>query len=259
MKKTVSILLAITLLFSALVLPVNAISVTDDDIAYFNSNIQKLKDLTMEKGEFLTDAGTKRYVISTTHKVEKDVFEVDSIYFTDNDEMRLVCTSFGSDMRVGVTLHFTKADEPAFFEYCHINPNTLGIVAMGQTENFDMITYPPESFLIGYSIVDSRLKDTETKVFTSLVKYSVHEWNDLLTSLIGCKLPGIGFGAANEEHDTDKNGFCKNCGRTVFDVSKCSCTCHKTDFFSRFITSFKMIFWKLFRIKQTCDCGINHY
>ena len=38
----------------------------------------------------------------------------------------------------------------------------------------------------------------------------------------------------------------------------CTCNCHKTGF-SGFIYKIMRIFWKLFRIKQICACGVAHY
>ena len=41
-------------------------------------------------------------------------------------------------------------------------------------------------------------------------------------------------------------------------IGGCSCNCHKTGFMG-FIYKIIRIFWKLFRIHQTCECGVKHY
>ena len=58
--------------------------------------------------------------------------------------------------------------------------------------------------------------------------------------------------------DNDGDGKCDSCG-TVLNPSKdCSHICHKTGFMG-FIYKIIRIFWKLFRIHQTCECGVKHY
>lgn len=40
--------------------------------------------------------------------------------------------------------------------------------------------------------------------------------------------------------------------------TNCDCMCHKTGF-AGFIYKIMKVFWKLFRINKTCDCGVAHY
>lgn len=144
----------------------------------------------------------------------------------------------------------------------------------------------------------SSFVDAEKVLFSSHALIAFSHWEDLVRELCGFGLAGIGFTRLCQNHvfsetsiatatceqegkvrytcnnctysyeettaptghsRINSKGICDKCGQKVIDVSKCSCTCHKTDFFSKLVTSFKMIFWKLFRIKQTCDCGIYHY
>ena len=58
--------------------------------------------------------------------------------------------------------------------------------------------------------------------------------------------------------DTNADGKCDNCGEIMEAVKTCTCNCHKTGF-AGFIYKITRIFWKLFRIKQTCACGMAHY
>ncbi|MCM1392887.1 MAG: hypothetical protein NC122_10500, partial [Faecalibacterium sp.] len=61
--------------------------------------------------------------------------------------------------------------------------------------------------------------------------------------------------------DGDKDGLCDACGATV-EVSdpseNCDHICHKGGF-TGFIYKIIRVFWKLFKINQTCECGVNHY
>lgn len=59
--------------------------------------------------------------------------------------------------------------------------------------------------------------------------------------------------------DSNSDGVCDECGSILENPSEnCSCICHKTGF-AGFIYKIIRIFWKLFGINKTCDCGINHY
>lgn len=59
--------------------------------------------------------------------------------------------------------------------------------------------------------------------------------------------------------DSNGDGVCDECGSILENPSEnCSCICHKTGF-AGFIYKIIRIFWKLFGINKTCDCGINHY
>lgn len=50
------------------------------------------------------------------------------------------------------------------------------------------------------------------------------------------------------------NGVCTNCGEKV----SCSCSCHKSGIVN-FFWKIAMLFYKLFRTHQVCDCGAYHY
>lgn len=62
--------------------------------------------------------------------------------------------------------------------------------------------------------------------------------------------------ATNNHADNDHNGRCDSCDRD--NTQGCDCRCHK-DGFAGFIYKIVRIFWKLFRTRQICDCGISHY
>lgn len=66
-------------------------------------------------------------------------------------------------------------------------------------------------------------------------------------------------GHVHGDHNSD--GKCDSCGESMMssDLSKnCSCSCHKTGFVG-LIYKIVRIFWMLFRINQTCNCGVRHY
>lgn len=52
------------------------------------------------------------------------------------------------------------------------------------------------------------------------------------------------------------NGICQNCGDDA--TAKCSCNCHKSGF-SGFFWKIQLIIYKLFRMNETCACGVAHY
>ena len=62
---------------------------------------------------------------------------------------------------------------------------------------------------------------------------------------------------ATGHKDNDKDGHCDICGADVEVV--CNCICHKTFFLMRLIYKIARVFWKLFGIAKTCDCGAIHY
>lgn len=72
------------------------------------------------------------------------------------------------------------------------------------------------------------------------------------------------FSYAVEHVDDNNDGECDRCGRKISEPassdpsSTCSHLCHKTGFMG-FIYKIIRIFWKLFRIHQTCECGVKHY
>ncbi len=58
--------------------------------------------------------------------------------------------------------------------------------------------------------------------------------------------------------DNNGDGKCDNCGVSLNPSEGCSCACHKGGF-SGFIYKIARFFWKLFKIHQTCECGVKHY
>jgi len=60
--------------------------------------------------------------------------------------------------------------------------------------------------------------------------------------------------------DADNDYYCDECGISLgtSGSQNCSCSCHKSGFMG-FIYKILRIFWKLFGIRKTCDCGAIHY
>lgn len=65
--------------------------------------------------------------------------------------------------------------------------------------------------------------------------------------------------------DNDNDTLCDICGKSLGQpgetdepAGSCSCICHKTGFSSLIYKIFR-IFWKMFGIKKTCNCGATHY
>ncbi|MCM1544497.1 MAG: hypothetical protein NC110_04275, partial [Ruminococcus sp.] len=65
---------------------------------------------------------------------------------------------------------------------------------------------------------------------------------------------------ATGHNDNDGDGYCDNCNKLLNEnpSENCSCMCHKTGFVGM-IYKLIRIFWKLFKMKQICDCGAVHY
>jgi len=64
--------------------------------------------------------------------------------------------------------------------------------------------------------------------------------------------------------DEDFDGNCDYCGDFSDRARACSCKAckyHKGElnFIQELFTSIQLFFWKLFRIKEVCDCGITHW
>ena len=62
--------------------------------------------------------------------------------------------------------------------------------------------------------------------------------------------------------DNDGDGICDNGCRDSMEsinAKKDGCICHKENGFMKFIYSILRFFWKLFKINQTCECGVAHY
>ena len=60
--------------------------------------------------------------------------------------------------------------------------------------------------------------------------------------------------------DKNDDGNCDICGYMV-DASKgkCSCLCHNDSLFGGIIFKIAKFFWKLFKMNETCLCGIKHW
>lgn len=54
------------------------------------------------------------------------------------------------------------------------------------------------------------------------------------------------------------NGVCLGCGEPEPQPDPCTCSCHKSGF-SGFFWKIKLIFYRLFRTNETCQCGAAHY
>lgn len=54
------------------------------------------------------------------------------------------------------------------------------------------------------------------------------------------------------------NGVCLGCGELEPQPDPCSCSCHKSGF-SGFFWKIKLIFYRLFRTNEVCQCGAAHY
>ncbi len=57
--------------------------------------------------------------------------------------------------------------------------------------------------------------------------------------------------------DNDADGICDSCGQDIA-VADCSCNCHKGGF-GGFIWKILRIFYKIFKTKEFCACGVAHY
>ncbi len=62
---------------------------------------------------------------------------------------------------------------------------------------------------------------------------------------------------ATGHKDTDGDGYCNDCGENIA-VANCKCNCHKGGF-SGFFWKILRIFYKLFKTKEFCVCGVAHY
>ncbi len=58
--------------------------------------------------------------------------------------------------------------------------------------------------------------------------------------------------------DSDKDGICDGCGDIMPEVKSCKCICHKKGIAKIFYKIFRFI-WKIFGMKKTCGCGLEHY
>ncbi len=65
-------------------------------------------------------------------------------------------------------------------------------------------------------------------------------------------------------HDYQGQAFCYNCNKYMIDSDgeaiECDCLCHNNDGLAKIVFKFLLFFFKLFKMKQTCDCGtVVHY
>lgn len=75
------------------------------------------------------------------------------------------------------------------------------------------------------------------------------------------------FGRVNYEplghKDNDGNGKCDNCSGLLYSdgekVEECGCICHNDSFLMKLIYKIVNFFWKLFKIRGGCECGMAHY
>ena len=270
MKRTISILLAVILICSIVAFPISASTVTDDDILYFKSNIQRIKDYISKNGKEYQILMGQKYLYIRDSKTENNQTEnADILYYPDSDKIELEFTS-SSDIPgiidiTSVTFCDISFEKQSFFKYFELLGN-YGTSAY--SSSFDMINYNPDDIItIHFTTVDNQPGKNASQEYIQVkadyffdLQYKAYSrWNSMLKELFGFYLQGIGISASRDEHSLNKSGYCELCGRRFVDTSNCSCTCHKNDFFSNFLTGFKMIFWKLFKIKQTCDCGLKHY
>ncbi|MGN1194202.1 MAG: hypothetical protein ACI4SB_01830, partial [Acutalibacteraceae bacterium] len=81
-------------------------------------------------------------------------------------------------------------------------------------------------------------------------------------TLYSCSVCGYSYKddivPATGHTDADGDEICDNCGANTNPAANCPCICHKTGF-AGFIYKIVRLFWKLFKIKQTCECGLPHW
>ena len=73
-------------------------------------------------------------------------------------------------------------------------------------------------------------------------------------------IPAIGHNIV----DYNGEDFCTNCYKYMIDTEQgetieCKCLCHNHDGLAKTVFKFLLFFYKLFNIKQTCECGTVHY
>ena len=61
--------------------------------------------------------------------------------------------------------------------------------------------------------------------------------------------------------DSNADGKCDSCNDSLSNIEakEDGCICHKDNGFMKFIYSILKFFWKLFKINETCACGVAHY
>ena len=61
--------------------------------------------------------------------------------------------------------------------------------------------------------------------------------------------------------DADGDGKCDECGKEIKHSTdlNCDCICHKQFWLMKVVYAIVRVFWKLFKIGKSCDCGATHY
>lgn len=63
---------------------------------------------------------------------------------------------------------------------------------------------------------------------------------------------------ATGHNDSNGDGYCDTCDEYIAD-KLCSCMCHSTNSFTKFIWKILSFFYKIFGTNKSCSCGIKHY
>lgn len=64
--------------------------------------------------------------------------------------------------------------------------------------------------------------------------------------------------AKKDHSDNNGDGNCDDCGRNIKEAN-CKCICHNNNIFVKIIYKIVHFFWKLFKLKRSCACGVSHY
>lgn len=62
----------------------------------------------------------------------------------------------------------------------------------------------------------------------------------------------------HEHTDYDHNGKCDICLEVLEAVKNCTCICHKSGFMA-LVYAFVNLFWRIFGMYKTCECGVWHW
>lgn len=265
MKKIVSIVLTVIILFTTVILSVDATNITEEDTVYYESNIQRLKDYIVENGKKLDN-----YLYLESEQTDNKTSKTALIkYYPNTDEIEFGYIHFVLIPNVKdiatISLQFISLEEPTCFRYSELMDVYLTTAHSDSFNWFDFDIYHVPG--IYFELLDNRpaynssqeQKKVVAEQFFKMQSDAIERWDKMLKELFGFKYEGIGLGASFDKHHLSRTGCCVLCGRRFFDTSKCTCSCHKDGFFYETITIIKALFWKLFRINQTCDCGMKHY
>ena len=290
--KAISLCLTAVFLFSILSSVTLAFDKEDYDANYINSNISLLKQHIKTHGEWDSrNFYRERY----TDKLINGTFGIALFYYPETDELKLFFSNSSTPLYI-IQLFFKSFDSLAHFEYSLTGSKDVDAHSADFSLYKYSDDNTPE--IIIDSNVSETVGTDAKDIFKLAQVLAIAEWERLTTYLLGLKLSAFGFGEMCKNHtfnatkteeptcyktghqyyvcsscglynveelpmtehkSINRDGVCESCGQTVVDVSSCSCSCHKDDFFSKLITAFKMIFWKLFRTNQICSCGTQHY